>query len=250
MMFPMPRARFQIIIGRTIAGLGLCLGLTMMLDAAGEPPPAPASFVQDDARLFDAAAIERMNRALVETERASGVSVYVATLSYLETAGSSNHEQQLVERWLIDKPGVILTYNRGDGQTGIVPSPDLWRRHPADEIARILAEAGRVLVQPGAGPELRIQDTVTLMVDRLQHLESNRRPPHGPFTSVERKLAICVAATIAVAGFAGWLGAFMRRRKSAALGGPFLFPDATVNSRLGGQFGGGSIGEASARRPD
>jgi len=245
----MTRARFHSIIRRLIASLGLCHWLLTLPDAAAELTPAPASFVQDDARLFDAAAVETMSRALAETERASGVWVYVATSSYQETAGSRNHEQSLVDQWLNDKPGMILTYNRGDGRTEVVPSPELWRRHPADEIARLLAEAGRVLARPGASPEQRIQDTVALIAGRFQHLAASPRAPQGLLTTVERKLAISVAATVALAVLAGWLGACLRRRNAAALGGPFWFPEATVKSRLGGQFGG-SIGEASTRRPD
>lgn len=245
----MPRAHFHLNIGRIVASLGACLALTRMLEAAEEPAAAPVSFVLDDARLFDAATVEGMGRALEETERACGVAVYVATSSYLKTADTRTRERQLVESWLGDKPGVILTYVRGNGQTGILPSPELWRRHPADEIARLLTEAGRILFQPGSEPEQRIRNTVTLLSERLRQLDEDRRSPRGPFTGIERTLAIAVAATIALALLVCWLGASVRRRKAAVLGGPFWFPEASVKPRLGGQFGG-SIGESSTRLPD
>ena len=239
-----------IIIRRIIAGLGLCLGLASMLDAAGEPPPAPSSFVLDDARLFNAGAVERMSLALLEMQRSTGVSVYVATWSYLETDGTRNRAQQLVKLWLNGKPGVILIFNRGNGQSGVVASPELWRRQPADETALLLADTSRALERAGATPERRIEDAVSLVVGRIRELEVKSGKPAAVFTGGERRLAILVAATIALSGLTVWLVSFARRKRAAARGGPFLFPDATVNRRLGGQFGGGIVGESSAPRPD
>ncbi len=241
----MPLRGFHPIICGVLAGLGLCPGLTGMLEAAAELPPPPPSFVHDDARLFDAATVEGLSRVLVETHRACGVAVYVATSSYRESADTRN--QQLVERWLKDQPGLIITYNRGDGQAGVVASPEFWRRHPADEVAQLLADAGRILGQRSVAPEQRIPGAATLIADRSRRLESDRRTSAGPFTVVERRLALVFAGAIALAGC---LIAFMRRKTATAPGGPFLFPEAAVNSRLGAQFGGGVAGESSARRPD
>lgn len=246
----MLRARFPSIIGRTIAGLALCHGLANTAAAAGDPPPAPSSFVQDDARLFDAAAVERMSRALIEMHQSTGVSVYVATSSYQEAAVNRNHAQQLVKPWLNDKPGVILTYNRGNGRPGVVASPELWRRHPADETAQMLADVSRALSQPGTGPEHRIQEAVLLVVERIRQWDARRGMQNAVFTGVEFRLAAFLGATIALTGLVTWLFSCRCRRKVVSQGGPYLFPEVTANNRLGGQFGGGSIGESSAPRRD
>ncbi len=242
----MSRARFHSIIGRAVFGLGFFIALPEMMGAAAGPPPAPASFVQDDGRLFDKAALEKLSRLLLETHDNCAVSVYVATSFYLDAGGARNHAQQLVARWLKDKPGVVLTCNRGDGHTGVAASPELWRRHPADVIARILSDAGRILGQRGVSPELRIEQAAARVAERLRDLDASHDKSREPFAAAERRLAMTLAATLALTALLIWLFAVARRKKARASGGPFLFPEAAVHSRLGAQFGA-ALGESSAR---
>jgi hypothetical protein len=244
----MTRASFHSIIGRTIFGLGLFLGPSKMTGAPAGPPPAPASFVQDDGRLFDKASLERLSQPLIQLHDDCAVSVYVATSFYLDAGGNRNQAQQLVESWLKNQPGVILTCNRGDGQTGLVASPDLWRRHPADEIARLLSESGRILGQRGVSPELRIENAAARLAQRIRQLETDRHESRKPFATAERRLAITLAASLALTALLIGLVAIARRKNARACGGPFLFPEAAVHSRLGAQFGV-TLGESSARDP-
>lgn len=204
----MQRTSFHFTFQRAFAALTISL-VGMQLLAAPEEPPA--SFVQDETRLFDAAAVEQLSRDLVETHRSTGVSVYIATSSYQE-ATARNLAQQLVDPWLKDRPGVIITYNRGNGQSGIVTSPELWRRHPADEMAQMLAQAGSTLIRPDAGPERRIQEAARLVIERIRQWDEKRGTQNSAFGDVERRLALWFGGAIAFSGMVVWLVSRMRRR--------------------------------------
>jgi hypothetical protein len=240
----MLRPGLRSIIHRRAAGLGACLVLAAMPLAAGAlPPPA---LVHDDARLFDDTSLAAMSRVLEAARRDCGTAIHVATLSYFETAGTRNHEQELMERWLKDEPGLLVIYNRGNGQTSVVASPEYWRSHPADAVAQVLADASRVLNQGGISPEHRIGDAARLIADRSRQIGGNRPGLRAPLAPGERTLAIALAGALVLAGL---LAARSRRGTRNAAGGPFLFPDATVKPRLGAPFGGGVAGESSAQRP-
>lgn len=232
---------------RTVAGrMGLWLCLAGTLISAENPGAPPGSFIQDDARLFDAATMEELSRTLAEGWRATGVPVYVAASSFLEGGNMREHSNMLVARWLTGRPGLLIAYNRGNALPAIASSPEFWQRYPADEVAQMFADAGRLLAMDQVPPEWRVRGAAELAVGRTRRMEENRRMGQHLFTRADARLAVVVAATLAVAGSAIWLVVCLRRRRHATEGGSFLFPDVAVVPRLGAPFGGGAVGGSNA----
>ena len=223
----------------------LCLGLC---GAASGIPPAPESMVHDEGRILGPDAMEQVGRVLQSLRRDTGVAAFLVTTAVLDTAQAREQMRSLLESWLEGREGVVLVCNRGNGQFGISASPEFWRRHAADETSRLLSETARAMSLPDSSVEKRIQESVGVLQDGIRRLARHRPGAVGGVSGAERRLGLMLASALALALLVIWLAAAARRRKLAAMGGPFWFPEAQTNPRLGGQFGS-TLGEATARRP-
>jgi hypothetical protein len=212
-----------------------------------EVPAAPESMVHDEGRILGSAATQHVSRILQGTLQDTGVAAYLVTTAFLDTAEARDHMQRLVESWLAGREGVILICNRSNGQFGISASPQLWRRHAADEISQLLSETGHAMSLAGASREKSIQESVVVLDDGIRRLIKGHAGKTEKLIGAERRLGLMLAAALALVVLVAWLVSIARRRNRAAMGGPFWFPDARVNPRLGGQSGA-ALGEASERR--
>lgn len=234
---------------RLLAGIiGLCLGaIAPHVPASGAKPPA-SPHVRDDARLFDAAVAERLNRKLADAYEATEVSILVACSSFLEGGNMREHAHTLVARWLKDQPGLLIAFNRGNSMPAIAASPEFWRRYPVDEVTQLFAAIGNILAVQPVPPEDRLLQAAELAVERVNRLEASRRLGQRFLTVADVRLAAFVGAALAAAGTAAWFLAHRRRQRRVAAGAMLVFPEVSVAPRLGAPFGGGAVGTSDARR--
>lgn len=240
----MPPTRKPSIIRLLTGVLALCLGLVGALHSANDPGAAPASYIFDDAILFQKADKERLSRVLTETAGKTGVSVYVAGYSFLEGEAARERATALCERWLEGKPGLVIVYTRGSAQPAVTPSPELWRRYPTDEIVMLMQDSGRLLGNAFLSPEQRVIRATDLALEKLQTMEAARLARLGHFSASDARLAKWLGALLAVMVVIFWLAFRRRQKRAVAREGPCYFPDAVVSPRLGAPFGGGVTGEA------
>ncbi len=224
--------------------LGLWLALCGALHSANDPGAAPASYIFDDAILFQNADKDKLSRALTETANKTGVSVYVAGYSFLEGEAARERATALCARWLDGKPGLVIVYTRGSAQPAMTPSPELWRRYPADEIVLLMQESGRLLGDVFLSPEQRVIRSTNLTLEKLQIIEAARLARLHHFSMSDTRLAVILGAILLVAGVIFCLAVWMRRKQSPARVAQYFFPDAVVSPRLGAPFGGGVTGES------
>lgn len=224
--------------------LALWLALGTALHSATDPGAAPESFIFDDAILFQKADKDKLSQALTETATKIGVSVYVAGYSFLEGEAARERATALCSRWLEGKPGLVIVYTRGGAQPAVTPSPELWRRYPTDEVVMLMQDSAGLLGDAFLSPEQRVIRATNLALEKLQKMETARLSRLTHFSPSDIRLAEILGAMLLVLAAIFCLAVWMRRRRVAACGGPYYFPDAVIGPRLGAPFSGGAVGEA------
>jgi hypothetical protein len=216
------------------------VGRAFAADELGQPP---ASLILDETRLFDEQGAAQTSAELKKAKTDLGLLVYVAGYPYLEHGAVRDRALALADHWCGANPGLVIVFNRGDGQAGIAASDGLWRRYPPDEAVEVLAAVTRLLADTKLAPEGRVKNAVQLTLQRMAELESTRRAREQPMTHSETKLAEWFAAALMVLGVLAWLALLLWRRHEARRQ-PLFFPEVNVGTRLGAPFGGGVIGVA------
>ncbi len=224
--------------------IGALLGSVSALPAANDPGVAPKSFILDDAILFPQAEKDKLSEALTKTAEQIGVSIYVAGYSFLEGEAARERATALCTRWLDGKPGLVIVYTRGSAQPAVSPSPELWRRYPTDEIVLAVQECSRLLSDIFLSPEQRVIRATYLAMEKFQKMETGRLASLLHLSSADNRLALSLGVALLLIAALLWIAIWVPRKRKIAGGGPYYFPDAVVNPRLGASFGGGTAGES------
>ena len=212
-------------------------------------PPRPSNLLFDDARLFNEEGAEQLSRALMDAEQSLGVSVFVTSISFLD-GGSTLRDRVLpmLASWSAGRPGLLVAFNRGNSQFSVLPTSEIWQRYSTDEVALLITDAAKLLGNHVPPPDGRMKDAVSLILDRLQKLETQRsaRMASPPAPSLRLMLGLCGACV--VLGLLFWVLAARAKARSTGIYQPRVFPEAEVGTRLGAPFGGGVVGEASGHK--
>ena len=229
-----------------LAGGVFCvlLFLNGIVQSAVDIGAPPASFILDDAILFQKDDADKLSRELTESANKHGVSVYVAGFSFLEGEAARERANALCARWLDGRPGFVIVYTRGNAQPAVMASPVMWQRYPADEVMIVLQESGRLLSDVFLSPEQRVIRAAELALKKIQLMEDGRLGRLHQLSTPDTRLAMLLGAMFSLLGAISWFSIWMRRKRAAARSGPFFFPEAVVGTRLGAPFGGGVTGEA------
>jgi hypothetical protein len=206
-------------------------------------PSRPASLVYDDARLFNDLQRQEMEQLLARTQADLGVTVVIATFTYISGATINERANQLAGQWLGAEPGMIFAFNRGANQPAISVSPGFWQRYPADEITLLVLQTGQAFGSGPPVPEDRMRDGVKFAVAGLQTMESHRLGRLKLFNREDQTMAVIIAAALVMAGMGALLVSHRLRRRRQMNEKVFYFPDFEVGMRLGAPFGGGTAAE-------
>ena len=245
---------------------GLCLALLWMLAGwlhAQEPddftaPPPPADGILDEARMF-VRSPERQKAvagALASLQEKHGFPFYFVLYSSLYGRNLDDRAHVLQEAWLGDSPGIVLVLETDS------------RLFSVSQASAKQGQAPEVASLPVAGPkELAPSDLVAIMRKMEGHLRESpssedyaERLATGLANGVSHALDERAAApegktkgrlVLLAVGFGAAIGlvsllvvAGLKRAEARALE-RFVFPKATVGTRLGAPFGGGKVSSRS-----
>ena len=229
--------------------LSLVLLLTEGPVCRAEEPPAAGTarlLVHDETRLLSEEERAALELELGAMEHDTGVVIRLHAAAFLDGQSVRDYASALANQE--KAPALAIVFVRGNSQTAIMASAELWRRHPADALALLLTEAGRVLANQFLPPEKRMKEAAALAIARLRSLESQRAADLKFLGRAEKRLVLVLSGGLGIAAIIGILVVVIRRRRSLRADGFHLFPEAAVGTRLGAPFGGGPAGQADSGR--
>ncbi|MCW1922242.1 hypothetical protein OKA05_06735 [Luteolibacter arcticus] len=245
---------------------GLCVALLWIvagwlnaqeLDDFTAPPP-PADRVLDEARIF-ARSPDRHQAiagALAALEEKHGFPFYYVLYSSLYGRNLSDRAHALQHAWLGDAPGIVLVLEtdsrnfrvgqaaskKDEIRTGtMLPVAGPKELAPSD-LAMIVRGMEESLRQAANGEEFaeRLATGMTAGISTL--LDERAAAPEG---STRSRLILLAVGFGAAAGLISLLVVAGLKRAEAKALERFVFPKATVGTRLGAPFGGGKVSSRS-----
>ncbi|CAN5126889.1 hypothetical protein BH23VER1_BH23VER1_05630 [soil metagenome] len=212
----------------------------------GEIPPAPASRVLDEARVFDAERKEALADSLAKVSAEQGVEIYVAAYSFLLGETIDARASCLKRAWVQSPRGVVVVYVRATEQITFAASEDFVDFLPREDLMEVFTfAAARARGFPGQ--ELshaeRIETACTNLASAMQtRLEARATG----FWKYKRQIAfflVAFAAVLVVLTAGGWMLYRWHLRREERAAEFYYFPPVQVGARFGAHFGGGSLAE-------
>lgn len=145
--------------------------------AATEPvPPAPASFILDQASVLLPDAAARLTVRLTAAS-AADVHVYVVTVSSLQVSASkqsdrlSERSKEIIKAWVPKKVGAVVIFDDESGLMTVDFSPETERRFTGFAIEDSLREPLRAIQQSGLARD-KLARSAEIVTDTLIPLQA------------------------------------------------------------------------------
>jgi uncharacterized membrane protein YgcG len=205
-------------------------------------PPAPASQILDDGRVFNPDELQELSTYLKSIGAVHGIQIYVAIFSFCANETVEERAHRLRRNWANNDTGVIVVYERGSSALSFVATDEVDALMTRYDINRILETAGR-RAQAEEGANRQVHVAVTTLADSLVESIARRRAANA---LVSKKRNLLIAATLAAIVLSGLIGLVIARmiraadRRAAEF---YYFPPVRVGVRYGGTFTGGAHAE-------
>jgi len=228
------------------SGLLFFFASAVLLQGAGLPAKPLDGFL-DDAIVFNAEQAAQIKAQTRETLQRDGVALYVTTMTFISGSNVRERSTALMRAWTQEAPGLVLAYNRGEGQPALSLSPGFWRRYPSDEVAQLLQSCVPILSREATPPDTKLMEAVSHITSSIQTMEAGRVARSTVFRPQDQRVAIMLAGALVALGVLAWLVSLRVKRKGAARRQRHYLPEVEVGLRLGAPHGGGTMAEVSAR---
>lgn len=245
---------------------GLCVALLWMMagwlhaqeaDDFTAPPP-PADGILDEARMF-VRSPERhkaVAEALAALEEKHGFRFYFALYSSLYGRNLEDRAHALQQAWLGESPGMVLvletdskTFRQSQTPSKVEQVPEganLPVTGPKEFSPSDLTAIGRTmdesLRQASSSEDYAERLAIGLTSGISKVLDERAAAPEG---STKSRLVLLAVGFGAAAGLVSLLVVAGLKRAEAKALERFIFPKATVGTRLGAPFGGGKVSSRS-----
>jgi hypothetical protein len=249
---------------------GLCFALLWILagwlhaqeDDDFTPPPRPADGILDEARMF-ARSPERhqaVASALAALQEKHGFPFYYVLYNSLYGRSLDDRAHALQQAWLGESPGIVLVLETDSKQFRVGQGATKQDKVPVQSGAALPVTGPKELAPSDLGTIMRGMEGSLLQAPSTE--EYSERLATGMATGISKVLDERVAApegttksrlVLLAVGFGAAVGlisllvvAGLKRAEAKALE-RFVFPKATVGTRLGAPFGGGKVSSRSFR---
>jgi hypothetical protein len=248
---------------------GLCFALLWIFagwlhaqeDPDFTPPPRPADGILDEARMF-ARSPERhqaVASALAALQEKHGFPIYYVLYNSLYGRSLEDRAHALQEAWIGDSPGIVLVletdsklFRIGQGVTrqdkipvqsgAALPVTGPKELAPSDLGAIMREMEGGGLLQASSTEEYSERLATGMAAGISKVLDERAAAPEG---ATKSRLVLLAVGFGAAAGLIALLVVAGLKRAEAKALERFVFPKATVGTRLGAPFGGGKISSRS-----
>ncbi len=229
--------------------IALGVGLLCWLGAssfAQEIGAAPAGFIHDDSRVFDAESYVRLAEEMRDFKQAAGIPIYLETLTFIDGGVTAEKRcKQLVAAWLPQLSGVVICYNRAEGHLPAMQySAALQEQYSAMELGKI-SERFESAMKGGSDTRERLLAGIRGVMTEFSQLHHGRGQDGRMFYREDYVLAVAFAGALCLGGLV--VGLLVRRRRSSEQGEEqqLYLPEAEVGQRFGAACGGGVMAEIS-----
>ena len=249
MVSQLPNRKCFYLAAMAFLGLLCWEGLPSFADDEGETllaplPPAPASQILDDGRVFDERELQELSAFLKDIKAKHGIEIYLAIFSFCGSESVEERAHRLRANWANKETGVVVVYERGSSGLSFVATDEIDALMTRYDINRILEKAGR-RAQLEKGAENQIRVAVQTLAESLIESIERRRTVNAP---VAKKRMVLIAATFAAILLSALVGLVIARfvrkadRKAAEF---YYFPPAQVGMRYGAPYSGGAHAEVN-----
>ena len=217
--------------------------------SAQELPPRPETFLLDDSRIFSEAQKAQLQDQLTAFHQKTGVELYVATFTFVQTSSIIDQVKLLADAWGTRAPTMVLGYSRGEDACFVFPSADLWRKYPASEVVAVLGKTAEAYSAKTPADVRLISSTETL-IDNFLPMDAERVLRERPFPPENKPIALILGGIVAFLAIVAWIIANRVQASSRFQAEKYYFPEVKVGTRLGATFGGGTLVERKVPKKD
>jgi len=216
---------------------------------AEELPPRPMDGFLDNAVVFNAAQAAEIKERIQETLQKDGTAIFVTTMTFISGSTVRDRSTALMRNWAGEASGLVLAYNRGEGQPALSLSPGFWRRYPSDEVAQLLQGCVPILTKEAVPPDIKLLQAITFISGEIGRMEAGRLARATLWRPQDINLAMVLGGALLGLIILAWLVSLQVRKRGDARRQRHYLPEVEVGIRLGAPHGGGTMAEASATDP-
>jgi hypothetical protein len=246
-MHSVHQRRFHLTLIQTAAAFLLATSAMWQVSVAADEaslPAAPAGFVLDGARAMSDEAKTALTDELRQFRETTGCTLYVISTTFLSGKSVRDHATGLSDAWIPSGRGIVLAYDRASDAHAVAPTQTMWQTYPTPSLVEAFREAGSFVQDKDTSLEKRLIGGSRLLMKRINEAEEQRRL-HNQLLPGHELWAALVFFALLLAGalICRFIIAALRRR-DAANGIRYFFPQAEVAMRFGAPYGGGVIAES------
>jgi len=209
-------------------------------------PPAPDSYILDDARLFKPREAEQLSARLRGIAEKHDLHIYIAAHSVL--IGETIEERATREKgqWLGDRRGVVIGYQRGADKLTFSSDADADAFVSRSELQSLCRSAFHEANRHERGSS-RVIAAANVIIEGLPPLASAQVASTEEVTRSARGFVFWALAGLVVFALAGMIFLHFLRRVQAVDAKTYQFPTVQVPTRFGAACSGGYQAEISFR---
>lgn len=246
--------RFHSTLIQSAAAILLATGAMCRVSAGAEEaslPAAPAGLVLDEARAMSDKSKAALTDELRQFRETTGCTLYVISTTFLSGKSVRDYANALSDAWIPSGQGIVLAYDRASDAHAVSPTQNIWQTYPTPSLVEAFREAGAYVQDKNTSLEKRLLDGSRLLMKRINEAEEQRQLHNQLLPGQELWAALVFFAVLLAGALVCRLIIAALRRRDAANGIRYFFPQAEVATRFGAPYGGGVIAEAriSQHRP-
>lgn len=212
-------------------------------------PKPPVDFVMDDADVFSLQDEVSLKTTLVKFHGKNDMDLYVLTYRGTAREQAQRKADDLAEAWLKDRFGAVLVFNTGSGDGNPMGAAGSDRNEsfipPAVLISTfesVRAKGQEVRTLPSGSEARVIREAAVMLMDTfVPHVVTAREEVSQPTTTSQWRVLTAVAAALVVGSALLFLFHRLQERLESRSREQLLFPEVTVDRRLGSPQGGGLV---------